>query len=103
MINNAENPLIDQIPHTLVMRDLDRFVKITEAARILGYASFQSVKQLVDEKILSSYSLPGTSRPRVLLSELLELKKAKRDKGMCPPFSKRISGKRGRPKKYGVH
>ena len=102
MINNLKSSLIEQVPHTLVMRDLDRFVKITEAARILGYASFQSVKQLVDEKILSSYSLPGTSRPRVLLSELLELK-AKRDKGMCPPFSKRISGKRGRPKKYGVH
>ena len=102
MINNADNPLIDQIPHTLVMRDLDRFVKITEAARILGYASFQSVKQLVDEKILSSYSLPGTSRPRVLLSELLELK-TRRDEGMRNPYSTRISGKRGRPKKYGVH
>ena len=102
MINNAENPLIDQIPHTLVMRDLDRFVKITEAARILGYASFQSVKQLIDGKILSCYSLPGTSRPRVLLSELLELK-TRRDEGMRNPYSTRISGKRGRPKKYGVH
>ena len=81
------------------MRDLDRFVKITEAARILGYASFQSVKQLVDEKILSSYSLPGTSRQRILLSELLELK-AKKDKRMSNYISYRITEKRGRPKKH---
>ena len=81
------------------MRDLDRFVKITEAARILGYASFQSVKQLVDEKILSSYSLPGTSRQRILLSELLELK-AKKDKRMSNYISYRTTEKRGRPKKY---
>ena len=81
------------------MRDLDRFVKITEAARILGYASFQSVKQLVDEKILTSYSLPGTSRPRILLSELLELK-AKKDKRMSNSISYRTTEKRGRPKKY---
>jgi hypothetical protein len=100
MIDNAENPLIDQITHTLVMRDLDRYVKITEAARILGYASFQSVKQLVDEKILSSYALPGTSRPRVLLSELLELK-TKRDEGMRNPYSTRSYRKCGRPRKYG--
>ena len=81
------------------MRDLDRFVKITEAARILGYASFQSVKQLVDEKILSSYSLPGTSRPRILLSELLELK-AKKYKRMSNYISYRTTEKRGRPKKH---
>ena len=102
MINNAENSLIDQIPHTLVMRDLDRFVKITEAARILGYASFQSVKQLVDEKILSSYSLPGTSRPRILLSELLKLK-VRKENSLSNSVSYRITEKRGRPKKYGHH
>ena len=102
MINNLKSSLIDQVPHTLVMRDLDRFVKITEAARILGYASFQSVKQLVDEKILSSYSLPGTSRPRVLLSELLELK-ARKKNSLSDSKSYRITEKRGRPKKYGVH
>jgi len=102
MINNAENLLIDQIPHTLVMRDLDRFVKITEAARILGYASFQSVKQLVDEKILSSYSLPGTSRHRILLSELLKLK-VRKENSLSNSISYRITKKRGRPKKYGHH
>ena len=99
MINNAENPLIDQISHTLDMRSLDRFVKITEAARILGYASFQSVKQLVDEGLLSIYFLPGTSRSRILLSELLELK-ARKEKDMRTPYSNRKPGKRGRPKKY---
>ena len=72
------------------MRDLDRFVKITEAARILGYASFQSVKQLVDEKILSSYSLPGTSRPRILLSELLKLK-VRKENSLSNSISYRIT------------
>ena len=36
-------------------------------------------KVIQDEN--TSYSLPGTSRPRVLLSELLELK-TRRDEGM---------------------
>lgn len=99
MTCNNRSSIIDSVTHPLVMRDLDRFVKITEAARILGYASYQSVKQLVDEKILSSYSLPGTSRPRILLSELLELK-AKKDKRMSNYTSYRITEKRGRPKKY---
>jgi len=102
MTTKAQHSLIDQIPHTFVMRDLDRFVKITEAARILGYASFQSVKQLVDEKILSSYSLPGTSRPRILLSELLQLK-ARKENSLGNSISYRITEKRGRPKKFGVH
>jgi hypothetical protein len=102
MINHTENLLIDQIPHNLVMRDLDRFVKITEAARILGYASYQSVKQLVDEQILISYSLPETSRPRILLSELLKLK-AMKDNSLSNSISYRNNEKRGRPKKYGVH
>jgi len=97
MINNLKSSLIEQVPHTLVMRDLDRFVKITDAARILGYASFQSVKQLIDEKILSSYSLPGTSRPRVLLSELLELKSKQTSLRKLSPLGR---GKSGRPRKY---
>ena len=101
MTTKAQHSLIDQIPHTLVVRDLDRFVKITEAARILGYASFQSVKQLVDEKILTSYSLPGTSRPRILLSELLQLK-ASKENSLGNSTSYRITEKRGRPKKYGT-
>ena len=99
MTCNNRSSIIDNVTHPLVMRDLDRFVKITEAARILGYASFQSVKQLVDENTLTSYSLPGTSRPRILLSELLELK-AKKDKRMSNYTSYRITEKRGRPKKY---
>jgi hypothetical protein len=98
MTTKAQHSLIEQIPHTLVVRDLDRFVKITEAARILGYASFQSVKQLVDEKILTSYSLPETSRPRILLSELLQLK-ARKDNILSNSISYRITEKRGRPKK----
>jgi hypothetical protein len=102
MTNNAQDSLIEKIPDTLAVRELDRFVKITEAARILGYASYQSVKQLVDEQILISYSLPETSRPRLLLSELLVLK-ARKDNSLSNSISHKITEKRGRPKKYGVH
>jgi hypothetical protein len=102
MTSKAQHSLIEQIPDNFALRELDQFVKITEAARILGYASFQSVKQLVDEKILTSYSLPGTTRPRLLLSELLELK-ARKDKSLSNSISYRITEKRGRPKKYGHH
>tara|TARA_B100001057_G_C22808218_1_gene934345 strand:+ start:1526 stop:1816 length:291 start_codon:yes stop_codon:yes gene_type:complete len=53
---------------------MDRFIKITDAARILGYASFQSINQMIKNHALNSYSLPETTRPRVLLSEILALK-----------------------------
>jgi hypothetical protein len=99
MTSNNQSSSIDNVTHPLVMRDLDRFVKITEAARILGYASFQSVKQLVDQKILTSYSLPGTSRPRLLLSELVALK-VRNQSNMANFIPIRITGKRGRRKKY---
>jgi len=82
-----------------IMSDLDKFVKITEASRILGFSSFESVKDLVDAKILSSYSLPGTSRIRLLLSELLELK-AKNIQIKEIDRHHLNFGRRGRPKKY---
>ena len=57
---------------------MDRFVKFSDAARILGYASFQSVKKLVKDGILNHYSLPDTSRPRILMSELIALQMTER-------------------------
>ena len=54
---------------------MDRFIKITDAARILGYASFQSINQMIKNHALDAYSMPETSRPRVLLSDILTLKK----------------------------
>lgn len=86
------------------IRTLDRFVKITEAARILGYAHFTSIKKLTEEGMLTLYTLPETSRHRILLSELLELKFSQE----APPNSdnESVIGRRkaGRPRKYkGFH
>lgn len=94
IVSNTESEI-----YPPVMRDLDKFVKITEASRILGFSSFESVKDLVDAKILSSYSLPGTSRIRLLLSELLELK-SKNIQIKEINRNPLNSGRRGRPKKY---
>ena len=99
MTNTAKSSIINIDYQPLVMNDLDRFVKITEAARILGYASFQSVKDLIDAKILTSYSLPGTPRPRLLLSEILKLK-AENNQEMDNLATPLVSSRRGRPKKY---
>ena len=78
----------------LDINKLDRFVKITDAARLLGYSSYQSVKKLVDDNVLNAYSLPQTSRPRILLSELLELRSASENQNFLP------KRERGRPRKY---
>lgn len=73
---------------------MDRFIKITDAARILGYASFQSINQMIKNHALNAYSLPETSRPRVLLSEILALKHKQNNS------SEGVSYKsRGRPRK----
>ena len=58
----------------LDINQLDRYIKITDASRILGFASFQSVRSLIGRGKLKSYSLPETSRPRVLLSDIISLK-----------------------------
>ena len=71
---NNESTNITLPQSTPDIRTLDRFVKITEAARILGYAHFTSIKKLTEEGMLTLYTLPETSRHRILLSELLELK-----------------------------
>ena len=80
---------------------MDRFVKFSDAARILGYASFQSVKKLVKDGILNHYSLPDTSRPRILMSELIALQMTERkaDKSKSRKLTKK--GNLGRPRKYG--
>lgn len=84
---------------------LDKYVKITEAARILGYSSYQSVDQLIDRKVLQSYFLPGHTRKRVLLSDIFELVQ---NSNKVSPFSidsdlsSDIKKKLGRPRKFGV-
>ena len=83
----------------LELKNLDKFIKITEAARILDYASIISVKELVNDGMLTLYSLPETSRPRILLSELLELKSKQSDIQSLPQVR---TGKVGRPRKYAA-
>ena len=84
---------------------LDKYVKITEAARILGFSSYQSVDQLIDRKVLRSYLLPGHARKRVLLSEILELLQNSRKFPLVSQNSGSLSAtekKLGRPRKFGV-
>ena len=73
----------------------DRFIKITEAAEILGYAHYRSVNQMIERGALVGYRLPHVTRRRVLLSEVLALKE-KAEKflktGSCPARG------RGRPR-----
>jgi uncharacterized protein YhhL (DUF1145 family) len=78
---------------------LDRFIKITEAAEILGYAHYRSVIMLIDSNILPSYELPHVTRKRVLLSEVLELLKTKESEDKNQENKKKKG--RGRPRKFG--
>jgi hypothetical protein len=77
----------------------DRFIKITEAAEILGFAHYRSVNQMIERGALVGYRLPHVTRRRVLLSEVLALKeKAESISRTSPPGTARG---RGRPRKYG--
>ena len=73
---------------------LDRFIKITEAAEILGYAHYRSIIMLIDDGILPAYDLPHVERKRVLQSEVLALLKSKEDE------SEKKKRGRGRPRKF---
>ena len=101
---------IDLVPD---YSEMDRFVKVTDAARILGYASFQSVYQIIERNELTAYKIPNHNRIRILLSDLSKFVLSKdsevdgyslvRDEAY--PFdldSKFLPPKRsrGRPKKY---
>jgi len=52
---------------------LDRYVSITQAAAILGYASYVSVNELIKKKKITPYWLPGNSKKKILLSDLHKL------------------------------
>lgn len=104
-----KNKTLDQTEETIQdtpdINTLDKYVKITEAARILGYSSYQSVDQLIERKVLKSYFLPGHIRKRVLLSEIFELLKSSKknlvlgsQNSVLPSATK---SKLGRPRKFG--
>ena len=76
---------------------LDRYIKLTEAAKILDFAHYSSVVKLIEKKKLNAYLLPHVTRRRVLLSEVNELKELNK----CSKDNiKNTKRKRGRPFKY---
>ena len=74
----------------------DRFIKITEAAEILGFAHYRSVNQMIERGALVGYRLPHVMRRRVLLSEVYSLK----EKAEVDILSAKPNRGRGRPRKY---
>ena len=77
-------------------QNLDRFIKITEAADILGFAHYRSVNQMIERGAITGYRLPHVTRRRVLLSDVYALK----EKAESALFSEKANRGRGRPRKY---
>jgi hypothetical protein len=66
----------DELSDFRKLRDddlLDRYVSVTQAATILGYASYVSVNELIQKKKITPYWLPGNSKKKILLSDLHKL------------------------------
>lgn len=79
----------------------DRFIKITEAAEILGYAHYRSVIMLIERKLLTAYKLPHVVRKRVLLSDVLKLKESSNEDEDGSENNSTDKRGRGRPRKFG--
>ncbi len=77
-------------------QNLDRFIKITEAADLLGFAHYRSVNQMIERGAITGYRLPHVTRRRVLLSDVYALK----EKAESPLVSGKSNRGRGRPRKY---
>ena len=94
---NLEN--LHDLPDIL---EMDRFVKVTEAARILGFASFQSIYQMIARGELNAYRIPDHNRQRILLSDLIELRNSANSKNNLDLHNNPLKSKRGkgRPRKY---
>tara|TARA_A200000113_G_scaffold152841_1_gene137737 strand:+ start:308 stop:637 length:330 start_codon:yes stop_codon:yes gene_type:complete len=84
------------------MAEMDRFVKVTEAARILGFASFQSIYQMIARDELNAYRIPNHNRQRILLSDLIELRNSANSKNNLDLHNNPLKSKKGkgRPRKY---
>ena len=66
----------DELSDFRKLRDdelLDRYVSLTQAATILGYASYVSVNELIQKKKITPYWLPGNCKKKILLSDLHQL------------------------------
>jgi hypothetical protein len=52
------------------IKELDRFIKISEAAELLGYANYQSIHHMHKRGLVELYTMPHNGLKRVLLSDL---------------------------------
>ena len=85
-----------------ILKDLDRFIKISEAADLLGYANYQSIHQMHRRGLIDLYSLPHNKLKRVLLSDItaiLEQSQLEARNYFKKALSKNKRG-RGRPRKF---
>jgi hypothetical protein len=51
----------------------NKLITLTEAAHILGYKSYRSIRKLIDDGLIKTYTLPNTSRKRVRLQDVMGL------------------------------
>ena len=80
--------------------NLDRFVKISEAARIMGFANYNSINQMHANGKLKLYKIPHKNAKRVLLSDINKILLRQRFIDEADTFFPPSKNKRGRPKKF---
>ena len=51
----------------------EKFLNFSDAATLIGYRSYTKISEFVRSGVLSSYSIPLSTRKRVKKSELIEL------------------------------
>ena len=51
----------------------DRLMTLMEAAEFLGYKTKGPVQKLINAKLLPTYTIPQSKRPRIKLSELMKI------------------------------
>ena len=80
--------------------NLDRFEKISEAARIMGFANYNSINQMHANGQLKLYKMPHKNAKRVLLSDINKILLRQRFIDEADTFFPPSKNKRGRPKKF---
>ena len=84
----------------LDLKSLDRFVKMKEAAEMLGYASSISIVHLHANRQLRLYKFPNKRSKRVLLSDINKLICKQKSLEERIDYSSTSKCKPGRKKKY---
>ena len=85
----------DDLSDFRMLRDenlLDRYVSLTKAATILGYASYVSVNALIQNKKIRPYWLPGNSKKKISLwSKAFSEQEIKQEYHLGYPFYQSFS------------